>query len=232
VSVDKLLAFAENEIPLSPITHGSPMPLPTTKYTAPTYAAIEPKIRAWAAHRQITYADGRPRLGTIAGQYSKVLEELGEAILALSKLGKSQVLQERCLDLGWHSCVSTVALTIKARRHDLALEFGDVLVTLTLLAAMHGVTLEACLVQAPYCPGPVQTWHFIYEHSAGLGDRLAGDSIRIPSAIGSIALCVIDQSRITLELSGPECLALALAKIEGRDGEMIDGVFVKDTVTV
>jgi hypothetical protein len=227
MSLDKLLAFAENEIPLSPITHGSPMPIAST---LPTYATTTPKIVAWAAHRQITYTDGRPRLGTIAGQYSKTLEEIEEAELELRKLARAQALYSKIG--GWDTPIDP-AETLKARRNRLALEFGDVLVTLTLLAAMHMATLEACLHQAPYAPGPVQTWQFVNEHAAALGEMLAGDDrYKVAVAIGAAARCVEDQARITLELSGPECLALALAKIEGRPGQMIDGVFVKSGVTV
>lgn len=58
------------------------------------------------------------------------------------------------------------------------------------------------------------------------------DSREIAAAIGAVARCVEDQARIVLEMSGPQCLALALAKIEGRSGQVVDGVFVKSAVTV
>jgi hypothetical protein len=187
--------------------------------TLPTYADLEPKIRAWAAHRQITYADGRPRLGTIAGQYAKMLEEIAEA---------QDMIREWsiCQAMGDDACPKNKAEV----RQSLALEFGDVLVTLVLLSAMHGMTLDACLLQAPRLPRKTpQEWQFINEHAKLLGDRLGRD---VGPMIGAVARCVEDESRITLELSGPECLALALTKIEGRDGVMIDGVFVKSAVTV
>jgi hypothetical protein len=202
------------------------------KFALPTYPDLEPKARAWAVARGLIRPNGQPKLATVLGQYGKTLEEIQEVDLAFLKLRKSQVLQERCLDLGWHSCVSQLQTTIKARRHALALEFGDVLMTLSLLAAMHTATLEACLVQAPYCPGPVQTWQFVDEHAAALGEMLEGDGrYQVAVAIGAVARCVEDEASIVLELSGPECLVLALAKIEGRSGQVVDGVFVKSAVT-
>ena len=195
------------------------MPLSST---LPTYATIEPKIRAWATHRRITYTDGRPLLGTTQGQCRKTMEEIGEAQLERRKLAKSKALRLQLFPLG----LIVEGEGVLDRRLDrIALEFGDVLVTLTILAAMHGVTLDACLRQPN---GAVQNWQFVDQHAAALGERLEENSVRIPTAIGAVARCVEDEAQILLELSGPECLALALAKIEGRDGTMVAGVFVKD----
>jgi hypothetical protein len=195
--------------------------------TLPTYAILEPKIRAWATHRRILLSpDGRPLLGTTQGQYRKTLEEIGEAQLERRKLAKSKALRLQLFPLG----LIVEGEGVLDRRFALiALEFGDVLVTLTILAAMHGATLEACLRQPN---GTVQNWQFVDQHAAELGERLEENSVKIPTAIGAVARCVEDEARILLELSGPKCLALALAKIEGRDGTMVDGVFVKDAVTV
>ena len=199
----------------------------------PTYADLEPKIRAWATHRQITHTDGRPLLGTTQGQYRKTLEEIGEAQLERRKLAKSKALRLqlfRLLSLDIPDGMIFEGEGVLDRRFArIAQEFGDVLVTLTILAAMHGVTLDACLRQPN---GTVQNWQFVDQHAAELGERLEENSVKIPTAIGAVARCVEDEARIVLEMSGPECLALALAKIEGRDGTMVDGVFVKDAVTV
>ena len=200
--------------------HGSPM-------TLPTYADLEPKIRAWAAHRRITHTDGRPLLGTTQGQYRKTLEEIGEAQLERRKLIVSKVTRLRLL--ADHGLIVEGEAVLDRRLARIALEMGDVLVTLTILAAMHGVTLEACLRQPN---GAVQNWPFVDQHAAELGESLEENSVRIPAEIGAVARCVEDEARIVLEMSGPECLALALAKIEGRNGAMIDGVFVKEGVTV
>jgi hypothetical protein len=195
--------------------------------TLPTYADIEPKIRAWATHRQITHTDGRPLLGTTQGQYRKTLEEIGEAQLERQKLIVSKVTRLRLL--ADHGLIVEGEAVLDRRLARIALEMGDVLVTLTILAAMHGVTLESCLRQPN---GAVQNWPFVDQHAADLGNRMEENSVMIPTAIGAVARCVEDEARIVLEMSGPECLALALAKIEGRDGAMIDGVFVKESVTV
>lgn len=199
------------------------MPLSST---LPTYATLEPKIRAWATHRQIISPDGRPLLGTTQGQYRKTLEEIGEAQLERRKLAKSKALRLQLFPLG---LIVEDEGVLDRRLDRIALEFGDVMVTLTILAAMHGVTLDACLRQPN---GAVQNWQFVDQHASALGERLEENSVMIPTAIGAVARCVEDEARILLELSGPECLALALAKIEGRVGAMVDGVFVKDAVTV
>ena len=39
--------------------------------------------------------------------------------------------------------------------------------------------------------------------------------------LGAVARCVEDAARIQLLLSGPECLAMALAKIAGRRGGVV-----------
>ena len=194
--------------------------------TLPTYATLEPKIRAWATHRRIISPDGRPLLGTTQGQHLAVLEEIGEAQLERRKLAKSKALRLQLFPLG---LIVEGEGVLDRRLALIALEFGDVLVTLTILAAMHGVTLASCLRQPN---GAVQNWQFVDQHAAALGERLEDNSVMIPTAIGTVARCVEDEARILLEMSGPECLALALAKIEGRDGTMVDGVFVKDAVTV
>ena len=193
-------------------THGSPM-------TLPTYATLEPKIRAWAIHLRIPGIDGRPLLGRHQRHGLWIaLAEIGNAQLERRKLAKSTALRLQLFSLG----LIVEGEGVLDRRLDrIALKLGDVLVRLTILAAMHGVTLDACLRQPN---GAVQNWQFIEQHAAALGERLADDSIRISTAIGAVARCVEDEARILLELSGPECLALALAKIEGRNGAMVDGV--------
>ena len=202
------------------------MPLPPTKYTAPTYPTLEPKARAWAVASGLIHPNGMPKLATVLGQFGKTLEEISEAQLELRKLEKSKALYASIGE--WDTPIDP-AETLKARRHALALEFGDIIVTLSLLAAMHGVTLGRCLL---WPNGAVQNWQFVDKHAAALGDRLEENSVRIPTAIGAVARCVEDQSRIVLEMTGPQCLALALAKIEGSSGAVVDGVFVKSAVTV
>jgi hypothetical protein len=202
------------------------MPLPPTKHTAPTYADLESKARAWAVARGLIHANGMPKLATVLGQYGKTLEEIGEASLELRKLVRSKVTRLRLI--ADHGLIVEGEAVVDRRLDRLALKFGDVLVTLSILAAMHGLTLHACLVQAPRTPlTKPQIWQFVDAHAELLGDRLPMD---IGPMLGAVARCVEDQARI-LDMSGPQCLALALAKIEGRQGEVVDGVFVK-AVTV
>ena len=73
------------------------MPLSST---LPTYATLEPKIRAWATHRQIISPDGRPLLGTTQGQCRKTMEEIGEAQLERRKLAKSKAMRLQLFPLG------------------------------------------------------------------------------------------------------------------------------------
>jgi hypothetical protein len=212
------------------------MPLPSTKYTAPAYAELESQARAWAVARGLIHLNGEPKMATVMGQFGKTLEEISEAQLELRKLEKSKALRLRLIAMSsrvYSECdtelLSDADRMLDRRLDRLALELGDVLVTLALLAAMHGLTLHACLVQAPRTPlTKPQIWQFVDAHAELLGDRLSMD---VGPMLGAVARCVEDQARITLELSGPQCLALALAKIEGRQGEVVDGVFVK-AVTV
>ena len=202
--------------------------------TLPTYATLEPKIRAWATHRQITSTDGRPLMGTTQGQYRKTLEEIGEAQLERQKLIVSKVTRLRLI--ADHGLIVEGEAVLDRRFARIALEFGDVLVTLTILAAMHGVTLDSC--RRMVSSYRLFTWQFVDDWAldlkASLDDAASLDTAKSDAfaAIGAVARCVEDEARIVLEMSGPECLALALAKIEGRDGAMIDGVFVKESVTV
>lgn len=54
-----------------------------------------------------------------------------------------------------------------------------------------------------------------------------GDMAGMKDGIGDSLVCLIIQARMQ-EVSLEECLLLALEEIEGRTGEMVGGVFVKD----
>ena len=194
------------------------MPYPTLDM--PTYADIAPRVIAWAAARELVNADGSPLRANPLSQHGKTLEEIGEANDALMGDGP---------------------------RRDLALELGDILVTLTIQSAMHGKAMEQCKAESGRLTTgygsdwylgkvghPPKTWAYIEDWAALLGDALANlDSphrFDIAGLIGAVAICVEDAARIELAMLGPECLALALVKIEGRTGRVIGEVFVKDEV--
>jgi len=197
--------------------------------TLPTYATEEPRARHWATTRELIHADGSPHLATPQGQHRKTCEEIGEAALELRKLPKTQALAERLFAMGdpgsicdiWPTFKLThsVSVAILARRRDrLALEFGYVLVTLCLQAAMHGATLEECRTLAPVCGEP-HTWHFVGYWADELKLSLVHSSqielLRKEALgeIGALCRCVEDEARIQLSLTGPEVLALALDKL-------------------
>ena len=192
--------------------------------TIPTYADLEPKARRWAVDRGLIHPTGSPRLATPVGQHRKTLEEIGEAKGALRTLAEYRAHPYE---------VQGVADVEQELKTALALEFGDVLVTLTLQAAMQGSTLEECRRVGPGNAKPL-TWQFVDWWAIELGVSAAHSSKKNEltrmvalAEIGAIARCVEDEARIQLSLLGPECLALALAKISNRQGEVVDGVFVK-----
>jgi hypothetical protein len=201
--------------------------------TLPTYANEEPRARAWATTRELIHADGSPHLATPQGQHRKTCEEIGEAALELRKLPKTKALAERLFAIGTPDLIYDSVAVLARRRDRLALELGDILVTLCIQAAMHGATLEECRTLAPVCGEP-HTWHFVGYWADELKLSLVHSSqielLRKEALgeIGALCRCVEDEARIQLSLTGPEVLALALDKIEGRTGRMVGGVFVKD----
>ena len=218
------------------------MPYPTLDL--PTYADLGPRVIAWAAARELVNADGSPLRANPLSQHSKTVEEIGEATLELRKLARTRALCDRLIGMG---LVVDAAAILNLRKRRLAMELGDILVTLTIQSAMHGKTLEQCKAESGRLTTgygsdwhldkvghPPKTWAYVGEWAALLGDALANlDSphrFDIAGLIGAVAICVEDAARIDLAMLGPECLALALAKIEGRQGEMVNGVFVKDEV--
>jgi NTP pyrophosphatase (non-canonical NTP hydrolase) len=198
----------------------------------PTYAELEPQGIAWAAARELVTADGKPDKATPLSQHGKTMEEIGEATEALWAL---QIERKRLDD---------VQDLRGAAESALALEFGDVLVTLGLQAGMHGSTIEQCKAESgrlttgygsdwvlggsSHWP---KTWAYVDQWAALLGDALTNiDSpyrFDIAGLIGALVYCTEDAARIELSLMGSEVLALALAKIAGRTGSVVGGVFVK-----
>jgi hypothetical protein len=191
--------------------------------TLPTYADTEPRARAWAVARGLLHPDGTSDKATPQGQMAKTMEEIGEAQEAMLELNHAKALAAEML--GPEFSLAAQCHT-DGPRHRLALEFGDILVTLCLQAAMQGATLSECMALAGTLHFP-STWPFLAIHAKGLEVAINNYSARARAFIGKIALCVEDETRIQLSLTGPEVLAMALDKIEGRQGEVVEGVFVK-----
>jgi hypothetical protein len=170
----------------------------------PSYADICPRVIQWAVDRGLLNSDGTAAAATPYAQHQKTLEEIAEAQQALEAFEDTP-----------------------DTHRALALEFGDVLVTLTIQAVLQGTTLEDCIAIAGRISAPVQRWEFVGTHAGGLGIAIANYSKRTPAFIGAVATCVEDEARTQLALLGPECMALALEKISKRTGEVVDGAFVK-----
>lgn len=212
--------------------------MPYLNITIPTYADLEPQIVAWAAARELVHPDGAPLKATPMAQHAKTVEEIGEAALELRKLARTRAIADRLVNrLG---CPSLASLILKRRKHRLSLEFGDVFVTLGLQAAMHGSALEQCKVESGHLNGMPTTWEYVDSWAEKM--RIVIDCMAWPETkeaatvsaiqyIGAIARCTEDIARVELSLMGPECLVLALEKIAGRTGEVVDGQFVKAGVT-
>lgn len=196
--------------------------MPYPNIAIPTYAELEPQVVAWAAARGLVDDEGKPLEATPMSQHGKTLEEIDEATDALRDWG---------IEKAWRDIGRRTPEQMEPAKHDLALEFGDILVTLCLQAAMHGTTLEQCKVEACKLQGKPFTWEYVGHWAAMLSESLGNPRslfrFDAPGETGAIARCVEEECRIQLSLMGPECLALALAKIAGRQGEVVDGVFVK-----
>ena len=198
------------------------MPYPTI--TLPTYATVCPRVIAWAAARELVNADGSPLRANPLSQHSKTVEEIGEANEALAGLNSVKAL---AVDMMGKYTLAAQCMGDGPRR-DLALELGDILVTLTIQSAMHGKTMEQCKTESGRLTTgygsdwhlgkvghPPKTWAYVGEWAAMLGDALANlDSpwrFDIAGLIGAVAICVEDAASIELAMLGPECLALALS---------------------
>ena len=184
------------------------MPYPTIDL--PTYADLGPEVIAWAAARELVRGDGSPLRANPLSQHRKTVEEVGEANEALM----------------WFESART-SHSVAGERLGLALGLGDILVTLTIQAGMHGKTLGQCKAESGRLTTgygsdwylgrvghPPKTWAYVGEWAAMLGDALANlDSpwrFDIAGLIGDVAICIEDAARVELALLGPECLALAL----------------------
>ena len=198
------------------------MPYPTIDL--PTYADLGPEVIAWAAARELVRGDGSPLRANPLSQHRKTVEEVGEAKEALAELNSAKAL---AVDMMGKDYTLAAQCMGDVPRRGLALELGDILVTLTIHAGMHGKALGQCKAESGRLTTgygsdwylgkvghPPKTWAYVGEWAAMLGDALANlDSpwrFDIAGLIGAVAICVEDAASIELALLGPECLALAL----------------------
>jgi hypothetical protein len=209
-----------------------------------TYADQEPRAIAWAADRHLLNPDP-------VGQHAKTIKGIGEASLELRKLAKTRVIASRLIEIAegndlaakisrWASHWLSEAnfyedassIILGRRHHHLALELGDILVTLALQAAMAGSSLEECLVLANVMRTD-KAWALVDIHAKGIAValRYPEQNPYLLNFIGLVARCVEDLAHDELRLSGGQCLALALNKMERRKGKTVGGIFVKCNVT-
>jgi NTP pyrophosphatase (non-canonical NTP hydrolase) len=200
--------------------------------TQTTYTDQEPRAIAWAAARHLLHPDGTADQATPDGQHAKTCEEIGEASLELRKLAKTRVIAQRLMAMKIEYLADASSIILGRRRHRLAMELGDILVTLALQAAMADSSLEECLVLANVMRTD-KVWALVDIHAKGIAAalRYPEQNPYLLNFIGLVARCVEDVARTELCLSGPQCLALALNKIERRKGKTVGGIFVKCKVT-
>jgi hypothetical protein len=221
--------------------------------TQATYTDQEPRAIAWASTppKHLLHPDGTADQATPDGQHAKTIEEIGEASLELRKLAKTRVIASRLLKIAegndlaakfsrwashWlseaNSYEEASSIILGRRRHRLAMELGDILVTLALQAAMAGSSLDECLVLANVMTTD-KAWAMVDIHAKGIAAalRYPEQNPYLLNFIGLVARCVEDVARTELCLPGPQCLALALNKIERRKGKTVGGIFVKCNVT-
>jgi hypothetical protein len=193
-----------------------------------TYETLEPRAIAWAAARHLLHPDGTADHATPAGQHAKTIEEIKEASLELRKFGKTRVIAQRLMAMKIEGLADASSIILGHRRYRLALELGDILVTLALQSTMAGSSLEECLVLANVMRTE-SDWALVDIHAKGIAAalRYPEQNPYLLNFIGLVARCVEDVAHDELCLSGPQCLALALNKIERRKGKTVGGVFLK-----
>lgn len=198
-----------------------------------TYETLEPRAIAWAAARHLLHPDGTADQATPDGQHAKTIEEIGEASLELRKLAKTRVIASRLIEMAegdtmaakisrWASHWLSEAnfyeeassIILGRRRHRLAMELGDILVTLALQAAMAGSSLGECLVLANVMRTE-SAWALVDIHAKGIAAalRYPEQNPYLLNFIGMVARCVEGFAHDELCLSGTQCLALALNKL-------------------
>ena len=162
----------------------------------------EAPIIEWAEQRGL-FSPANP-----IKQAAKTLEEVGEAKAALCPVD-SRVSQKEA-----------------------ALELGDILVTLTIQAHAQGSSLAEC-IRSVYKVGQLfkrgqkrWTWDKVDFWVEALMVAVE-EQTSVRPMIGVVYKCVEDAAAIQLAMSPAECLALAYEKIRDRQGQTIDGEFVK-----
>ena len=189
----------------------------------PTAYYSELTVNTWAANRGFTHADGTSHAVTHQEQHCDTLAAIAGAQLELRKLRATKALELALVGLPLPDAAQQIA---QRRRHRLAVAFGNILASLTIQAAMHGATIEACKsLSGRLCNSygvdmtrdyPPQIWLYVNRWAFDLGFKLTPRDDDAPAYIGAIVFCVEEWARINLALSGPECLALALGEISGR----------------
>jgi hypothetical protein len=198
-----------------------------------TYETLEPRAIAWASTppRHLLHPDGTADHATPDGQHAKTIEGIGEASLELRKLTKTRVIARRLMAMKIEGLADASSIILGRRRHRLAIDLGDILVALALQSAMAGSSLEECLVLANVMRTEA-AWALVDIHAKGIAAALRyPENPYLLNFVGLAGQCVEDLARTELCLSGPQCLALALNKIESRKGKTLGGMFVKCNVT-
>lgn len=171
---------------------------------------LQDQAVAWANAR------GLIEQTTPLAQAEKTQEEVGEAIAAIEHY------------------INSVDSPETARA--VALELGDILVTLALGAHLQGSPLRETLEQF-YLGSQGRTFATRTSHATSLNlalDELlravhSGPRPAIVYAMGHLVNVVNEIAKTLLNLSAENCLAMALEKIQNRTGKVEGQKFVKDS---
>ena len=175
-------------------------------------AQREPFIIEWAAEKGLI----AHTVDQALAQHGKTNEEVGELLEAIHTYeGDKKKYSE-----GW---------ILDAGHRLIALEAGDVLVTLVIQCAIHRQSLDYAMncFDANFAQSDSIT---LTDRAEMLGKAIKGEARTWVFAIIGI---LVEEVRKEIEPYGltlDECLDAAWEKIKGRKGETVGGVFVKEGV--
>ena len=172
-------------------------------------AELEAQVVLWAEEKGILAA------GNKVAQATKTLEEISEA--------KEEMRALKTL----------IALRSSGGPHKLAMELGDILVTLCIQCELLGSKLSDARWTTPVKTEkpPEPSFENIDLYATHFWNAINdADSNLCPlESVGRLYMCVWDAAQNSCYLSPEECLDMALKKIQRRTGIMVGGVFVKAT---
>lgn len=175
---------------------------------------LQPLISAWAHDKGIMDA------ANPIGQMAKTMEEVGEAKEVPARVvDTNQTQSEQIYDESWNN-------------YDLALELGDILVTIMIQSEMQGFMLSAIIpedINRFDDNDQLREWsnidYFVSELSVAVA---AKSKLKIIGNLISVYACVQDAATRFLGMRAEQCLEMAYEKIKDRQEHLNEqGQFVK-----